>query len=107
MKKHKNQNSLRITHINWKRKLTAFGWTFPLNFKIDMPSAIEPSLDCDKANVVFGSAKTRSKSGSMVTARPESLPPKQPMRVFGKAARAIRKLLRNGLDIEKLFMWKY
>lgn len=83
-------------------KLTALFWTFPLNFKIDMPSGMKPSLGCDKANDDFGSAKTRSNSGSIETARPETLPAKLPIRVLGKAASVTRKLLKIMMEIVRI-----
>lgn len=60
-----------------------------------MPSGFEPILACGSENVVDGSARTRSNSGSMDTAIPEVNPVSPQTRTFGKAASDIRKFLQR------------
>ena len=63
----------KLEHI-FVGRLTAFVLTFPLNFKIEIPSGFDPIFACGSDKVAVGSAKTISKSGNMHTAIPDVSP---------------------------------
>lgn len=71
--------------------------TFPLNLKIEIPSTFDPILAFGSVKVADDSAKTRSKSGNMDTAMPDVWPWRPQTRVFGNAAREMRKFLRGNM----------
>lgn len=65
---------------------------------MEAPSGIDPMRACGNEKLADVSAKTRSKSGNIVTQMPEVKPFKPQTRSFGKAASEIRKFLERNFN---------
>ena len=76
-------------------QLTALSLTFPLNFKMEIPSGFEPMLACGSEKLADSLAKTRSKRGNIDTAMPEVNPVSPHTISFGNAAMEIKKFLKQ------------